>query len=373
MGSGKALLAKGLLPCNISSAVRAGALAHWSVHCDLSLQFMHSSYTLERVMAVQILEDQLVGKLPAGGTVTLAALPLLWCQLEDVFLSKNAEFGCGANPAEIAYRVLREVTQAEPVGAHFGRTVLLSTGSLCFVPPLPGPEVGFIVECSVELVRALLTHSDAAPPEAIPQTGPTSAFRGAPAAFEAYQSALRAWQVAVLKEHIDFGSASLGVPSAVTDISDFVVCEEARAPHPLRLAEERLHQAVDIEPNFAEAHYALGLLLLESDRLLDAYDQFVRVTKMTNLLPNAVFDSPQVKSLYRIGCMLEAANDLSVAQTCYQGTLKTHGAHMDATLALGRVLCKQGKYADAVECFEKGLSHFSPAWESLPPLTGKSA
>ena len=105
-------------------------------------------------------------------------------------------------------------------------------------------------------------------------------------------------------------------------------------------------KAISLNPKLAEAHYNLGLNLLESDPVAAA-ESFRRAA---NLMPDAG------QAFYLLGAALENAGRSKEATKAYETAAARDPKNFDIQFTLGRIMLETGRAGEAEERFRHALS-----------------
>jgi tetratricopeptide (TPR) repeat protein len=148
----------------------------------------------------------------------------------------------------------------------------------------------------------------------------------------------------------------------------------------LEEAKAHLQQALQLKPNYAEAHANLGNVFIYQHRYDEAIDQYQQALRLDPnlfavhyILAIALHDKgrfDQAEAHYRqalrlnphhaaahhsLGITLMAAHRLDEAVACYQQALRLDPQIADAYNNLANALAQQEKLAEAVSCYEQAL------------------
>ncbi len=111
---------------------------------------------------------------------------------------------------------------------------------------------------------------------------------------------------------------------------------------------ERYNESLKIAPNYANAHYNLGLALMKSGRALAAIDQFSLAVKYRPHFAPA--QNELAIALYKQGRNEDAINH-------FEQVLKLSPDFVDAHLNLGSALLESGKTQQAIEQFRMAIKY----------------
>ena len=117
-------------------------------------------------------------------------------------------------------------------------------------------------------------------------------------------------------------------------------------------AEAEIREAIDIDPNFPEAHNFLGQLLVKQNRRQDAIRAFRKA------LSYPLYSTPDVAH-YHLGLVLELEGDMQGAMQAFEDALKVIPSNVPQALVyleLGRVHYKIGQDGKAREALTRAVS-----------------
>ncbi len=142
----------------------------------------------------------------------------------------------------------------------------------------------------------------------------------------------------------------------------------------------RYQKALEIRPDFTEAHYSLGLILARLGRLDEAIDHYRQALKIRpdsvvirynlglTLVRHGQVDEAiaqfgialQIKpdyaeAHYRLGLALAARGQLDEAMSHYQKAVATNPGYAEPRNNLGTILAGRGRIDEAIDCFRKAL------------------
>jgi tetratricopeptide (TPR) repeat protein len=152
-------------------------------------------------------------------------------------------------------------------------------------------------------------------------------------------------------------------------------------------AEKGYRRALESDPRSAEAHFMLGLVHLQKNRLPDARDAFnlgkallglARPQEALEAFESAIARHPGFENaLLGRGAALLALNRLPEAEEAFKAVLARHPDHADALTNLSALLIKQNRNAEAAAALGRGLerhprdprllSNLANAQEKLKP------
>lgn len=172
-------------------------------------------------------------------------------------------------------------------------------------------------------------------------------------------------------------------------------------------AAERMHKAIELDPEEACYHNQLGVVYAGMGRCEEAIQSFRRAVRLkpdfaeayrsllqlepdnisASLALGSVFEkrnqfrdalvcyrealqrNPRAVDLFvAIGCLLEKMDRHGDAETVFREALQTHPDNAELHLYLGQVLYRQERTAEAATCFEQAValkSDFLTAWREL--------
>ncbi|MCF8177618.1 MAG: tetratricopeptide repeat protein [Sulfuritalea sp.] len=111
-------------------------------------------------------------------------------------------------------------------------------------------------------------------------------------------------------------------------------------------AEACYRRALELDPNYAEAHFKLGNIILKRQLPEEAEACFRRAI---DLVPD------YVKALYNLGNLLLSQSRLAEAEHYYRRVLAADPDYTFAHANLGVALKEQGRYAEAEACYRAAL------------------
>ncbi|RUR07211.1 tetratricopeptide repeat protein [Legionella sp. km772] len=106
-------------------------------------------------------------------------------------------------------------------------------------------------------------------------------------------------------------------------------------------------KATHAAPDFSSAHFNLGLLLLKNNELDAAKRQFSNVLALN---PDAI------EAQFYLGVLHLEANELDQAEQAFQAVLAQQNEHVEALVNLGVIALKRGQNQIAVDYFTKALA-----------------
>ena len=112
----------------------------------------------------------------------------------------------------------------------------------------------------------------------------------------------------------------------------------------LKEAEMFIRKAIEIKPDFAEAHLNLGNILKENYKFEDAQKSYCKAIK---LKPNLI------EAHYNLGRILITLGDRNNAEISLRKAIKLKPDHADAILYLGYLSRANGNFKDAQNCSDK--------------------
>jgi tetratricopeptide (TPR) repeat protein len=109
-----------------------------------------------------------------------------------------------------------------------------------------------------------------------------------------------------------------------------------------------LNRAVEIRPEWAEAHLQLGVALLETGRENQAYDALKKSMEL---------GSSSAGAAYRIGQLEQQDGNYREAIDAYTTAIYSNARTPEPYSALGRLYLEFGHYAEARQVFENGVEN----------------
>ncbi len=111
-------------------------------------------------------------------------------------------------------------------------------------------------------------------------------------------------------------------------------------------AERELREALEISPEFVEAHHELGLLYTRQKEFAKAEHQFLEAVRI---------DDQRADSLYRLGMAQWRLDKQNAAIANFNRAIEAEGGSNPAQLQLARIDLHQGRWAKAVARFQHVL------------------
>ena len=113
------------------------------------------------------------------------------------------------------------------------------------------------------------------------------------------------------------------------------------------VAEAAYRQAIAVQPDYADAHYNLGLLLMEQQRLAEAEAAYQRALVIQPAYANAHFN---------LGILYKTQQRLPEARAAYQQVIALQPSHGDAQVNLGNVLVAMQRPAEALVAYRNAVA-----------------
>jgi len=114
----------------------------------------------------------------------------------------------------------------------------------------------------------------------------------------------------------------------------------------LEEAVECFLKALQIKPDYVDAHYSLGVVLEKQDRKEAAMDHYLQALRIN---PN------YVRAQYNIGLSLSKQGRLEEAVDYYLQALRINPEYVDAHYNLANILIKQGRTREAIDHYRRVL------------------
>lgn len=124
----------------------------------------------------------------------------------------------------------------------------------------------------------------------------------------------------------------------------------AFAARDLRNAIEELRAAIELLPNHAEYHAALGLLLLEDKRKADALETFEEALRLNPY---------EALANYGKGMIAYSAKDWRAAESCFFRALAAQPARAEAQYYMAMTKHRLGRNGEALEWMGAAVAGFS--------------
>lgn len=115
----------------------------------------------------------------------------------------------------------------------------------------------------------------------------------------------------------------------------------------LEEAEASYHKALEIDPDFAEAHFKLGNIAMKRRSPAAAEAAYRRAVSA---------DSCHFKAFYNLGNLLRLQARLGEAETCYRRVIAIEPGYVNAHVNLGVTLKELGRPVDAEVCYRAALA-----------------
>ena len=118
------------------------------------------------------------------------------------------------------------------------------------------------------------------------------------------------------------------------------------ALHRYDLAITSYKQAIDVNPNYADAHYNMGNVLgrkNELDAAIECYKQALKI------------NPEYAEAYYNMGLLLQDRWNIGAAIECYKQALKINPEYAEAHYNMGHLLQDRGNIGAAIECYKQAL------------------
>lgn len=112
-------------------------------------------------------------------------------------------------------------------------------------------------------------------------------------------------------------------------------------------AEELYRRALELDPDYAEAHFKLGNIAMKQQLPAEAEACYRRAVSA---------DSGYFKAFYNLGNLLRQQTRLAEAETCYRRVIAIEPGYLNAHVNLGVTLKELGRPADAEACYRTALA-----------------
>lgn len=106
------------------------------------------------------------------------------------------------------------------------------------------------------------------------------------------------------------------------------------------------HQCLEIDPNFSEPLFALGVIAIEGDQ----YERAIQLLERLRLL-----DGSDVRVPVLLGEALLKASRIEESQEVLEQHVRTQPTSAEAMVALGQVYLQLQQYEKAIECYQTAL------------------
>jgi tetratricopeptide (TPR) repeat protein len=136
-------------------------------------------------------------------------------------------------------------------------------------------------------------------------------------------------------------------PNAPTKANSLVAAQELMHDGKFAQAETALRPLIAADPKVAEPHYLLAYALLREDKPADSLNEYTKA---------AALRSPTAADLRSVALDYVLLKDLTDADRWMSRSLAMDGHDAETWYAMGRLRYTQGRYADALTCFEKTVT-----------------
>jgi Flp pilus assembly protein TadD len=136
-------------------------------------------------------------------------------------------------------------------------------------------------------------------------------------------------------------------PNASPEANSLAAAQKLMHDGKFAQADAALRALIAAAPKAAEPHYLLGYALLREDKPADSLNEY---TKAAALRP------PTAAELRNVALDYVLLKDLTDADRWMNSSLAMDGSDAESWYAMGRLRYTQGRYSDALTCFEKTLA-----------------
>ncbi|HIA02398.1 MAG TPA: tetratricopeptide repeat protein [Myxococcales bacterium] len=151
--------------------------------------------------------------------------------------------------------------------------------------------------------------------------------------------------------HVFLFCALILIPSCSKEHNDSIRLSnqgmKALSSGNIRLAHARFQDAIDIFPDNSSAHYGLGLVLVEFEKLDDAKEHMLIATRLNTELTEAD---------YQLGWIAFKQAKHDDAEAALRRVLERDLEHADAHFLLGRIYENKGKLKEAESALRKAIT-----------------
>jgi Flp pilus assembly protein TadD len=127
-------------------------------------------------------------------------------------------------------------------------------------------------------------------------------------------------------------------------------------------AEQEFRRAIELEPEFAKPHFNLGIVLFWKGEFEAAQAAYLRAVEL---------DPENVEALVSLGMTLGTVGRLADARSCFERALRLQPENVSALCSLGWLARVEGHFAEAETQFRRALEidpRRSPAWAPIAYL-----
>ncbi len=136
-------------------------------------------------------------------------------------------------------------------------------------------------------------------------------------------------------------------PNTSTKASSLAAAQTLMHEGKFAQAEAALGPLIAADPKAAEPHYLLAYALLREDKPADSLNEYTK---------GAALRSPTAADLRNVALDYVLLKDLTDADRWMSRSLAMDGHDAETWYAMGRLRYTQGRYSDALTCFEKTLA-----------------
>ena len=148
----------------------------------------------------------------------------------------------------------------------------------------------------------------------------------------------------------------INIPEAYNYLA-FILSQQ---PHPnLEEIANLFHQAITINPDFADGYYNLAIVLSKQGNLSDAIQAYLQVIR---LLPDSI------EAYYNLGVLFSKQKKFSQAQSCFTKVVELKPDYAMAYFNLGITFREQELFTQSAIAFNECIKHqkdYAPAYNSL--------
>jgi Flp pilus assembly protein TadD len=148
---------------------------------------------------------------------------------------------------------------------------------------------------------------------------------------------------------LTFAGQQIGTltPKALPEASSLEAAQKLMRDGKFAQADAALRPLIAAGPKAAEPHYLLAYALLREDKPTDSLKEYTKA---------AALRSPKASELRSVALDYVLLKDLTDADRWMSRSLAMDGHDAETWYAMGRLRYTQGRYSDALTCFEKTLT-----------------
>jgi Flp pilus assembly protein TadD len=136
-------------------------------------------------------------------------------------------------------------------------------------------------------------------------------------------------------------------PNASPEANSLAAVQKLMHDSKFAQADAALRALISADPKAAEPHYLLGYALLREDKPTDSLNEYTTA---------AALRPPTAAELRSVALDYVLLKDLTDAERWMSRSLAMDGSDAETWYAMGRLHYTQGRYSDALRCFEKTVA-----------------